>query len=200
MELKYETQDSAGRKATLIGEAGKGVANGTFEFQGGPVGIKVETDAKSSDLYGSIAVALTSEKRSGFAVIGAEGQYNMTNKELMKKNFVMSYCDGKQSEVSLHVLDKMSAGMLSYSHHVRPGFSVGGQMTHTLGSSDTVLAFGSAYRLDGVTTVKAKVNSTGNLALSYIQDVRPNTTLIMSSKFDVNKLDSAKVGISLTVE
>lgn len=199
-ELKYETKDAQDRKVAFTGLAGRSVATSAIEFTGGPLGIKVAADFLKSDLYGSAAVALSSAKFSGFAVVGAEAEYSMTDKTVTSTNYALSFFDGKESECTLHVLDKARKGMISYSHHVRPGFSVGAQMIYVRESKETALVMGTAYRLDGATTVKAKLGSEGSLSLSYIQDIRPNTTLIMSSKFDTKKFDSAKVGISVTVE
>lgn len=202
-EFKYETIDDQGRKATIVSDVGQEIRNGSVEFQGGPVGLKVGVDGINSDLYGCIAVALTPVKYAGYVVVGAEGQYSIGSKELTKQNFALSYFDGRESEVSLHLLDKMKFGMISYSHRVREGFSVGAQMTKKIDHAEPVpakLTFGTAYSLDGATTVKCKIDSEGMLALSYIQDVRSNAKLIMSSMFDVNKLEASKLGLSLAIE
>ena len=177
---------------------------GSVEFQGGPAGLKVVVDSVRSNLYGSIALALTPSKYTGYVVVGAEGLYNYESKELSTQNYAVSYFDGRESEVSLHLVDKMSAGVLSYSHQVRQGFSVGAQMKKTIENSEestpATLEFGAAYSLDGATKVKCKLNSEASLALSYIQDIRSNTTLIMSSSFDLNKLEASKMGLSLAIE
>lgn len=200
LEVKYETVDSDGRKVTLSGLGGKDLRIGNAELLTRNAGATIGANAVTSDVYGSLAIALTQAKISGFAVAGVEAKYSMSTREFSKPNMALSYFDGKESEVSLHVLDKMTSGMISYSHHVRQGFSVGAQMTRKFEEKTTTLSFGTAYRLDGATTVKGKIDSEGHLALSYIQDIRPNATLIMSCKSDVNKFDSAKVGLSLTVE
>lgn len=199
-ELKYETLDSSGRKFTLCGTAGNDIAVASAEVLAGPIGVKGLIDTKNSNFYGSAAFALSSEKYDGFAVVGTEATYNTDEKQVMTSNYAVSLFDGKESECTLHVLDKAKKGMISYSHHVRPGFSVGGQMTYVRETKETALAMGTALRMDGATTIKAKLDSEGSLALSYIQDIRPNTTLIMSSMFNTKTFDSAKVGISLTVE
>lgn len=199
-ELKYETKDSKGRKVTLCGTAGKKLATSTAEVLTGPFGIKLGVDVANSDLYASGALAVSPDKCTGFVVAGAESVYNLTEKKITMTNYAVSFFDGKESECAVHVLNQGKKAMISYSHHVRPGFSVATQMTYARDTKATSLAMGSAYRMDGATTIKAKLDSEGGLALSYIQDVRPNTTLIMSSKFNTMSFDSAKVGISLTME
>lgn len=200
LEVKYNTTDAQGRKATLTGLFGKELRTGTAELLGGPVGVKIAGDAVSSDVYGSLAVALTSDKYDGFIIAGAESSYNINAKELGKTSYGLSLFDGKESEVSLHATNRMQKAMLSYSHHVRHGFSAAAQIQHDFPEKRTQIALGAAYRLDGATAVKGKVDMDGFVALTYLQDIRPNTKLIMSSKFDPSKLDNAKVGVSLTVE
>lgn len=200
IEAKYELKDDKAGKTTISGLVGQGIGSSTVEFEGGLVGIKAAADFITRDISSSVAVTLSPESNPGFAVIGGDVTYSLDKKDATRADFALSYFDGKESECSLHVLDKATKGMVSYSHHVRAGFSVGAQMKYDRDTKATVLAMGNAYRLDGATTVKTKIDSEGTLALSYIQDIRSNTTLIMSSKFDVKKFESAKVGISLCVE
>lgn len=200
VEAKYEIKDEKIGKTSLSTLLGQGIGSSAIEFEGGLVGLKVDADFITRDIASSVAITVSPENLIGFAVIGADGMISLDKREATRADFAISYFDGKESECSLHILDKARKGMVSYSHHVRAGFSVGAQMKYDRDSKATVLAMGSAHRLDGATTVKAKIDSEGTLALSYIQDIRSNTTLIMSSKFDVNKFESAKVGISLCVE
>lgn len=200
LEVEYETSDDQGRKATLSGVVGKGLRNCSAELLGGPVGAKFAADAMSTDLYGSLAVAFTSDKYEGFVIAGAESEYNVDSKKIGATNYGVSFFDGKESEISVHVSGSMKKTMLSYSHHVRQRFSAAAQIEHELQTKTTEVALGGAYKLDGATTVKGKVDMDGFVALTYLQDIRPNTKLVMSSKFDPRKLDSAKVGMSLTIE
>ncbi|KAI0567340.1 Eukaryotic porin [Gracilaria domingensis] len=200
LEAKYESCDAQGRKATLTTLAGKQLRVGTAEFLGGPVGVKLVADAITQDMYASLAVALTSDKYDGFIIAGAEGEYNVSKRQFGKSNYAVSLFDGKESEVSLHVADNMQTTMLSYSHHVRHGFSAAAQISHSFNADSTRIAMGAAYRLDGATTIKGKLDMDGCVALTYLQDIRPNAKLIMSSKFDPTKLDNAKVGVSLAIE
>lgn len=200
VEAKYETKDAQGRKYLVCGTAGRNLGTTYVEYTGGPLGLKIAADLLKSQMAASAALALTNNDYSGFAVVGAEAEYDLVDKQVSKLNYAISFFDGKESECTLHVLDQAKKGMISYSHHVRPGLSVGAQMIYDRASQATSLALGTAYRLDGVTTVKAKLDSQGSLALSYIQDIRSNTKLIMSTKFNTSTFDSAKVGFSLTVE
>lgn len=200
IEAKYEAKDSEGRNYTLGGDFGRNLAKSHVEFVGGPLGVKVSGDLIASEITASAALAISSSEYSGFAVVGAETQYSVADKEISKLNYALSFLDGRESECTLHVLDQAKSGMISYSHHVRPGFSVGAQMLYVRETAATSLSVGTAYRLDGATTIKGKLDSAGTMSLSYIQNVRPNTTLIMSSKFNTATFDSAKLGISLAIE
>lgn len=200
VEVKYDSGNISGTTGTLAITVGPSVGLAKAEIRRGILGLVVGSDMLSSDVYGEVAMALMSKQFSGYAIIGGEAQYNTSENEISKANTAISYCDGSESEVALHLNDKMSRGIVSYSHYVRYGFSVGAQIEHSTITNETTMAMGSAYKLDGVTTVKAKVDSVGELGLSYIQRIRSNTTLIMSSVIDVNKIDITKVGISIAVE
>ncbi|CAN8075005.1 unnamed protein product [Agarophyton chilense] len=200
LEVKHESSDARGRKAALTALLGNDLRSATAEFLGGPLGVKIAGDAVSHDMYASLAVALTSDKYDGFVIAGAESEYNLNLREFGRTNYAFSVFDGKESEVSLHITNKMHRAMLSYSHHVRHGFSVAAQISHDFPEKNTQISMGSAYRLDGATTIKGKLDMDGFVALTYLQDIRPNAKLIMSSKFDPRKLDNAKVGVSLAIE
>lgn len=200
VEVKYDTSTASGTTGTLAVTVGPSIGLAKTEIRRGILGLVVGSDMLSSDVYGQVAVALLSRQFSGYFVVGGEAQYNTIDNVMSKVNAAISYCDGSESEVAVHLNDKMSTGTVSYSHYVRHGFSVGAQMEHSTITNKTMMSMGSAYKLDGVTTVKSKVDSSGELGLSYIQRIRSNTTLIMSSVIDVNKIDITKVGISIAVE
>lgn len=200
VELKYESSDGKGRKVNITTLGGKGLGNTSAEINAGALGIKLGADLIKSDMYASAAVAVSPENFKGFIVLGAEGTYSSGTKEVTSTNYAVSFFDGKESEASVHVLDQGRKGMVSYSHHVRQGFSVGAQMTYIKETKATMLNMGLAYRMDGATTIKAKMDSEGICGLSYIQEIRPKTTLIMSSKFSAKTLENPKLGISLAIE
>lgn len=200
-ELKLDKLGVEGLKSTILGGVGKNVGVGSVEYCQGRVGFTAEANYYAGpSVSSSLAVALTSSKISGFGVVGGEVEYDASTKTVSKMNAALSYFDGKESECTLHISDKAKTGMLGYAHQVRPGFSVAGQMKYDMPNSVAVLTMGTSYRLDGASTVKGKVDSTGNLALTYIQTIRPGTTLTMSTSFDVKKLDKAKAGFSVALE
>ncbi len=73
-------------------------------------------------------------------------------------------------------------------------------MDYDRAKNSAMLTMGAAAKLDGTTTIKGKLSSTGDLALTYLQVIRPNTTLTLSTTFDVKEMKSAKMGVSLAIE
>ena len=201
VEFKLDNLSVDGLNATVLAGIGETIGVGTLEYCRGRVGLTSAVDYYGGpSVLSTAAVAISSASMPGFCVVGAESEYNAKDKNVTRANSAISYFDGKESELTLHILDKGKKAMLSYSHLVRPAFSVAAQMTHDRETNKSVLTMGTGYRLDGMTTVKGKLDSNGSLALTYMQTVRPKTTLTMSTSFDVNKLNSAKMGLSLAFE
>jgi Eukaryotic porin len=198
-ELKLDDLGVRGLNMTLLGGIGKDVGVGTVEFKHGPIGITAAVDYFGRAGDASIAAAYAPKGYSGFGVIGLVGKVS-SEFAREKLDLCLSYYDGEESECTLHVNDKATRGLMSYSHHVRPGFSVAGQFLYDQPKESSVLTMGCAARLDNCTVVKGKVDSRGEVSASYIQEIRAKTKLILSTKFDVSTLDSAKVGISLALE
>lgn len=200
-ELKLDDLNVKGLTITLLGGIGKSLGVGTLEYCNGRVGATTAFDYYAGpDVKASTAVSFSAAQMAGFGVVGGEAVYDTSTKEVKGADAAVSYFDGKESEVTLHVQDKAKIGMLSYSHGVRPGFAVGAQMRYDREAKTAALAMGGAYRLDAATTVKSRLDSNGTLALSYIQTIRPKATLTLSTKFDVNSLEGAKMGLSLAIE
>jgi hypothetical protein len=200
-ELKLDTLGVKGLNAALLAGIGKDVGTGTVEFKHGPAAITAIYDLFNKCLTTTAALAIAPQGYAGFFVLGVDGTASTPEFTADKVNFCASFFDGAESECAVHVTDKGSKGMLSYSHHVRPGFSVASQIAYdTAKGGAAKLTMGGACRLDGVTTVKAKIDSAGILSTSYIQEIRARTTLIMSTKFNVTSLDATKVGISLALD
>lgn len=196
-----------GLSATLLaGSGGKGgdFARASADFKHGPVGLDAAYDVNATKLRASAAYAYAPAGYTGFLVAGLDGVTSKNEAEGGVKyegaDLAASYFDGSESEATMHLTEKGRKMMLSYSHHVRPGFSVASQFKYDKEADDATLVFGGAARLDGATVVKAKIDSRGHAACSYIQDIRARTTLVLSANFDLAKMDSANVGLSLAME
>jgi hypothetical protein len=198
-ELKLDNTGVRGLNATLLAGIGKDIAVGSVEFKHGPIGVTAAVDYFGLAGDVSLAAAFAPKGYAGFCVFGLVGKVSseFTREKL---DLCVSYYDGEESECTLHVNDKATKGLVSYSHHVRPGFSVAGQFSYDQPKESSLLTMGCAMRMDNSTVVKGKINSGGELAASYIQEIRAKTKLILSTKFDLTTLDSARVGISLALD
>jgi hypothetical protein len=199
-EIKLDNLGVKGLTTTLLAGVGKDVGVATVEFKHGPVGLTTAYDVYGKAAAASLAAAFAPQGYAGFFVAGVDGVVAGPEFNADRADFALSYYDGAESEATVHVTDKGQKAMLSYSHHVRSGFSVASQFKYDKVKDSATLQFGGAARLDGVTVVKAKIDSHGLCAMSYVQDIRAKTSLILSTKFDVTSLDSAKVGISLALD
>lgn len=199
-ELSLDELGVKGLSATVLAGIGKEIGVGTVEFKHGPIGFTSSYNTVSRALRASLACAYAPTGYDGFFVLGTDGKVAPSEAAMDDLSFGFSYFDGHESECTMHVTDRGTRGMLSYSHHVRDGLSVASQIAYDKVKDAANLTLGGACRLDGLTVVKGKINSNGQLALSYIQDIRSKTRLILSTKFNVTTLDSARVGISLALE
>ncbi len=199
-ELKLDNVGVKGLTATTLYGIGSEVGVGTLEFKHGPIGATAAYDAYGKLARATLAAAYAPSGYAGFFVLGVDSELSTPKSSSEKMDFAVSYYDGSESEATVHVTDKGQKGSLSYSHHVRQGFSVASAFKYDKVKDAATLQFGGAARLDGATVVKAKIDSHGQVGMSYIQDIRERTTLILSTKFDVTSLDTAKVGISLALD
>lgn len=203
VEAKLDNLGVKGLTATILkGFGGKDLLTASSEFKHGPIGATAAADVNGQTVRSSLAMAWAPAGYAGFFVAGVDGVAAKGDEGVTADaaDFAVSYYDGAESEATVHVSDKGTKGMVSYSHQVRSGFSVATQFKYDKTKDDASMVFGGAARLDGVTVVKGKMDSNGVCALSYIQDIRAKTTMIFSTKFDVQKLDDARVGFSLALD
>lgn len=198
-ELKLDGFGFDGLTSTLAFGVGKKVGTASLEYKQGRVGLTAAGDYYGKTAKGSFAGILSNQKMAGFAVIGAEGGCSADG-TVENVAGAVSFFDGKESEVSVHVSDRGEKGKVSYAHQVRPDFAVAGQMEKSAKDERALLTLGVAAKLDGATTVKGKLDSAGRVALTYLQVIRPKTTLTLSTAFDVSCLKEASMGVSLAIE
>lgn len=171
-----------------------------IDFIHGPLAMTLAGDNARRAVPFSMAMAAYPKQLTGYCVAAIAGELQFDESYRDKTSFALSYFDGRESECTLRVGPRSNTAEVSYSHNVRPGLSVAGLIEFDNVKDKTNMVFGGEGRLDGATVVKAKLRSDGQVGLSYIQDVRDRTQLILSTKFDVTTLDSAKIGISLALE
>ena len=89
----------------------------------------------------------------------------------------------------------------SYFHKVSGDMQLGVEIAKPLAKPDVAIQFGTAYKLDKDTTVKAKVDSEGILCTSYKQKISALTTMTLAAQVDtVNLADNKhKFGLQLNL-
>lgn len=205
-EIKYEREDPTfNRRASItFCASGKGDKIATkADLLTSSIGLSVDADIINRCITTSATSTIAPSSFGSFVVIGAQGLFDLTEGSVSGSKVSASLFDGIQSEVNVQctgVPNKPECIVTSYSHLVRPGFSVAGNITYKNESGSAVAAMAGALKLDGATTIKGKLESSGLTSLSYIQKVRPHTEVVLSSTFDVTKFETAKVGISVTLE
>jgi len=102
--------------------------------------------------------------------------------------------------------DKNEIGV-NYFHKVNSNLSVGTEITldpqNTDAKKDTRMSFGAQYRLDENATVKAKVDVTGKIGLSYLQKLNKASSLGLAAIIDSNHFsnkNTTQFGFSVTLE
>lgn len=197
-EVVLEKAGVKGLKLTLLGGIGP---KQTLTAIGEYVHPHVSAVAAFNCL-GSPAVLASTTVGSKAFTMGAQGEIDIDSKELKKVDAVFNYSSDKEHEATCMIQDKGQKAKFSYSHIVSKTFSVAADIAYEKASEKVVLTMGSKHEIDDDTTLKTKIDTAGSISLSYIQEIRKNTTLTLCSKFDVLNLDapSHKFGLSLVIE
>ena len=187
-----------GLKLTVLGgltsESQTGSASLEYLHPNFAASAKVATGGPK--LAGSLAVG-----SEGWTV-GAEAEYDAESQVLKSVNGALNYIDGKESEATLTVLDAGKVTKFAYSHDIRSDFSVAAEFAYDTENDSKLMTMGTKYNIDPITILKTKIDSAGTLAVSYIQALRPNTTLALCTKFDVRNMEKGtnKIGMSLCID
>lgn len=133
---------------------------------------------------------------------GVAGEFDLESKEIKNVDGAVNYSHGKEHEATAMLLKKGAQAKFAYSHIVTSDFSVAAEFLYDIKNDGKLLTMGSKYEVDPETTLKMKIDSAGAFSVSYIQEIRKQTTLTLCSRFDVRNLDKAshKFGLSLVVE
>lgn len=204
-EIALSSLGLKGLKGTVTGGLGgksKYAGKLQLEYAGdGPVALKTSADFYKKLVDTSASCTISSSKLRGYFVTGLQGAYDYDKKEVSSINGALSYFDVGGSEITLHVMDKGSKGKISYSHQVRKGFAAVAEMIYVHETEDIPqMTMGMAAKLDDNTTLKGKLNSTGQIAFTCLQTVQPGTTLTLSTSFDVKKMEAPKMGLSIAID
>ncbi|KAK4538073.1 hypothetical protein CDCA_CDCA15G4098 [Cyanidium caldarium] len=208
----------SGLKATLGGSATEEVHASSLltEFIGAHVALSAlaavsggsgagGSDSKAnevSSLFRSTNVSGTLVTGAGGFAVGASADYCVNDGALTQYSAAVSYEDNGESEITLSWAGLSKALCASYSHVISKDMSVAAEIQHRRSTGATLLTVGGKFALDDVSTVKGKIDSHGGLCLAYVQEVRPNTTLTIASRVNMNQLDVGghRVGVCLAYE
>lgn len=117
-----------------------------------------------------------------------------------------SYQDRDSGQVTLFIHDRGRCITCSYLHNISNRLSVAARFVYSAKVEQRCLSFGTQYYLDNETILKAKVDSSGMIGLSYIQQLTKNESwkvqIGISSLIDVACVEkkAPAMGISLQVE
>lgn len=97
--------------------------------------------------------------------------------------------------------DKGEALKASYIHYVDPkGSAVAAEITHKFTSYENSFTIGGSQPIDRFTTVKARLNDTGKVAMLCQRVWRPKSVVTCSAEFDSKALHGAsRFGLALSL-
>ncbi|KAH7294651.1 hypothetical protein KP509_27G011600 [Ceratopteris richardii] len=79
--------------------------------------------------------------------------------------------------------------------------TVAGEVLHRFPTRDTTVTVGASYALDKLTTVKTRLNNHGKLGALLQHEIRPKSTITISTEVDTKALDKdPKVGLALALK
>ena len=182
-------------KAALAHDAVSGLA--TAEFINKNMSLTVQSSLTASPVVDASAVIAHAGWR-----LGATTSFATEAKGLTGANVTLAYADGGESEVTATLLNQATAAVVSYSHSVRPGFAVAAQFAYDQPSKECIVTAGTKTALPGGGWAKIKLDSLGSMSLAFIHEVRPGTTMVLSSRVGLKDGPKGppKLGLSLVVE
>lgn len=144
--------------------------------------------------------------RDGF-LFGAETAYSAKDKKLARYNLAAGF-HAPEYAVTLHALGNLSTYSASYYHRVNADIEASARATYdSKAASNVNLEVGTKTYLDNAAFIKAKINNSGILALSYAQALRPGIKATFGLALDTLKISSGttdasahKIGASLAFE
>jgi len=153
----------------------------------------------SYDYYKKDLLASCSTVYAGF-VFGLDGAYSTTKGSLAKYSAACQFVQPDFAVSGKFDCAKAKSLTCSYFHKVSGDMQLGVEIAKPL-DGEVAIQFGTMYKLDKDTNVKAKVNSDGKLSAAYKQKISPLTTMTLSAVVDTVNLDqnNHKFGLVLNV-
>merc|ERR1712025_1468736 len=180
--------------------------DGSFEPNSGAKAGKLKTEYKHEKLMfnadlglaANAVVNLASSVGHGPYALGYQTAFDTGKSALTKHNLAVSYSGG---DMILHATanNKKEFGGGVYLKN-SPTLETG--VTMAAGGGYSSFAIGTKYALGPDASLRAKVNNTCQIGLSYQQKLRDGVTVTMSANIDGNKLNEPghKLGLCLEME
>ena len=203
LDLSLEAADNLLKGLTLTAECsraapGKGfLASGNLiaEYKSESLACKASYDYYKTDLLACASTVYNS------IACGVDCAYSTSKGSLSKYAAAAQFV-----QPDFTILTKMDAKgkdktiPCSYYHKVSGDMQLGVLITKPLAKPDVGIQFGTAYKLDKDTTVKAKVDDKGMLCASYKQKISALTTMTLAAEVDTVHLENNhKFGLQLNI-
>ncbi|CAN8065408.1 unnamed protein product [Agarophyton chilense] len=197
-EVELENTGVEGLKLNVLGKLGpKNTLLASAEFMHPHLSLVATADALGKR-------SVTSSMTVGMhgVTAGVQGTLDIDTKAMSGMGAIVNYASGKEHEATVMLTDRGKKAKFSYSHIRNSDFSVAAEFEYDRTEDTKELAMGTRYEVDRDTTLKTKITSVGSFSVSYIQEIRKNTTLTICSHFNVigDKKPNHRFGLALVIE
>jgi len=175
-----------------------GNKNGKLKVSYGHDLVQVNSDV-NLDLAGPVVNASAVVGWEGW-LAGYQTAFDTQKGKLVTNNFALGYTN-KEIAVTTNVNDGNEFNGSIY-HKVNNTLGCGVQLSWTSGSNATKFGIGAQYNLEKDAVVRAKVNNSSQIGLSYQQKLRDGVTATLSTLIDGKNFNAGghKVGVALELE
>eukprot|EP00730_Choanoeca_flexa_P000930 TRINITY_DN10401_c0_g2_i2.p1 TRINITY_DN10401_c0_g2~~TRINITY_DN10401_c0_g2_i2.p1 ORF type:complete len:298 (+),score=76.75 TRINITY_DN10401_c0_g2_i2:60-896(+) len=194
-ELSVKNKFVAGSDATLSANF---LPNGK-----GLTGLKLKTGYQADKFTANTEVSQKAVVANGVFgygkfVFGAGTSFDLAKNTATGSKFSVGYTDGNMAVASSIAEGGLVEGSLF--HAPSTSLETGVQFAWN-GDNNTSFAVAGRYVLDADTFVKAKVDKSLNMNLSYVQNIRPGVSMRLSADVAGNSLasDAHQIGVHLTL-
>lgn len=209
-----ETYDTSNKfsvkvEATEIADGLKLDVEGIFNPYSASREVKVGYSFKSDSLTTTGNVnALKSQQLKVDAVSGYEGllvgaqlSFDVASSKVQDYSLAVGYTDVDYA-ATFQANSKLSKFAASYSHVVSPKVTVAGTASWGTTDKQAFFEFGTNYKLDSDSSIKAKFDSDGKVGLGFSQKLRPDLKVSLGLLVNTRNLDqnAHKLGYSFTYE
>jgi voltage-dependent anion channel protein 2 len=133
-------------------------------------------------------------------LVGYQTSFETASSKIVKNNFALGYAT-KEFVMHSNVNDGQEYGGAIYQR-VNDQLETGINLSWSAGSNATRFGIGCKYILSKEASVRAKVNNSSQVGLSYQQQLQDGITVTMSALLDGRNFNQGghKVGIALDLE